>query len=332
MKVQVYLLITERCNLHCLHCIRKVKTRGSCDFSLDNLNQLLARVNELFEQHTYVITGGEPTLHPGFCTIVNRIIQTDSSVAITTNGTKADAFAPLRVHAKKINIQVSLDGNREVHDSIRGSGSFDLAVGTVKDLLTAGFHVTVASVVNKINVNSFLLLSEVVSQLHVASWSLSMEQAFEADAKSRALTTSEWNSFVDEIIQIARVPVRIRKLFDFKLFEKMEAKLGKERIAQCAIPNCGVGLAKVYIYPDGTVLPCTCLPELSIGNIFSDDMVLLRTRFEEIKCEPLVSSVCYDCRWKYFCNGGCPGHSLRRTGAIGFGDERCPYVTTGLEF
>lgn len=332
MKVQVYLLITERCNLHCPHCIRKVKTRGSCDFSLANLNQLLARVDELFEQHTYVITGGEPTLHPCFCTIVDRTIQTEGSVAITTNGTKADAFAPLRFHANRINIQVSLDGEREVHDSIRGAGSFDLAVGTVKDLLASGFHVTVASVVNKINVNTILLLSEVVSQLHVASWSLSMEQAFDAEAKSRALTTGEWNSFVDEMIRIAKVPIKIRKLFDFGLFEKMEARLGKERIAQCAVSNCGVGRAKVYVYPDGTVLPCTCLPELAIGNILSDDAALLRKRFEGIRCEPAENSVCHACRWKYFCNGGCPGHSLRRTGAIGFGDERCPYVKTGLEF
>lgn len=332
MKVQVYLLITERCNLHCPHCIRKVKASRNCDFSLDNLNLLLNRVDELFKQHTYVITGGEPTLHPSFCAIVNRTIESEGSVAITTNGTNADAFVPLCSRAKNINVQVSLDGDSEVHDSIRGAGSFDLAVGTIKDLLASRFRVSVASVVNKINVSSFLLLSEIVSQLHVTSWSLSMEQAFEAEAKSRALSTSEWNSFVDEMIKIAKVPVKIRKLFDFDLFEKMEAKLGKERISKCAISNCGVGQAKVYIYPDGTVLPCTCLPELAIGNIFTDDAALLRTRFEGISCEPLVNSVCHTCRWKYFCKGGCPGHSLRRTGVIGFGDERCPYVRTSFVF
>ena len=159
-----------------------------------------------------------------------------------------------------------------------------------------------------------------------------MEQAFTVEAKSRGLTTSEWNSFVDEIIKIANVHVKIRKLFDFDLFEKMETKLGKERIARCAIPNCGVGRTKVYIYPDGTVLPCTCLPELSIGNIFTDDAGLIRARFEGIDCEPFENSVCHTCRWEYFCKGGCPGHSLRRTGAVGLGDERCPYVNNGVIF
>ena len=331
MRVQVYLLITERCNLHCSHCIRKVKTRGNCDLSHDNLNQLLKRVDELFKQHTYVVTGGEPTLHPHFCEIIKQTIKHEGSVAITTNGTNAEAFVPLRTSAKNINVQVSLDGDREVHDSSRGVGTFDLAICTIKDLLASGFHVTVASVVNKINEDSFLLLSKVVSQLHIPSWSLSMEQAFTAEAKSRELTTSEWNSFVDEIIKIANVPIRIRKQFDFDLFAKMEAKLGKEHIVKNAISNCGVGRTKVYIYPDGTVLPCTCLPELVIGNIFADDTVLIRTRFEGINCEPLVNSVCHTCKWKYFCKGGCPGHSLRRTGVIGFGDERCPYVKTGAD-
>lgn len=332
MKVQVYFLITERCNLHCPHCIRNVKTRGKRDFLPDNLHQLLNRIDELFNQHTYVITGGEPTLHPDFFSIVHRILQSDGSVAITTNGTNADSFAPLSAIAKNINVQVSLDGDCKAHDSIRGVGTFNLAVSTITDLLASGFHVTVSSVVNKINVDSFFLLSKVISQLHVASWSLSMEQAFASEAKSRELTTSEWNSFVDDMIKVANVPVKIRKQFDFDLFEKMEAKLGKERIAKCAIPNCGIGRTKVYIFPDGTVLPCTCLPELALGNIFTDDVALLRKRFEGIRCEPLASSVCYTCRWTYFCKGGCPGHSLRRTGVIGFGDERCPYVKTGSDF
>ena len=332
MRVQVYLLITERCNLHCPHCIRKVKPRGSCDFSYDNLNQLLNQVDEIFKQHTYVITGGEPTLHPHFCEIVSRTIQSEGSIAITTNGTNADSFVPLCDDAKNINVQVSLDGNREAHDSIRGAGAFDIAVKTIQYLLASGFCVTVASVVNKINVDSFVQLSEIISRLYIPSWSLSMEQAFTVEAKSRGLTTSEWNSFVDEIIKIANVHVKIRKLFDFDLFEKMETKLGKERIARCAIPNCGVGRTKVYIYPDGTVLPCTCLPELSIGNIFTDDAGLIRARFEGIDCEPFENSVCHTCRWEYFCKGGCPGHSLRRTGAVGLGDERCPYVNNGVIF
>ena len=331
MRVQVYLLITERCNLHCSHCIRKVKTRGNCDLSHDNLNQLLKRVDELFKQHTYVITGGEPTLHPHFYEVIKQTIKSEGSAAITTNGTNADAFVPLRASAQNINVQVSLDGDREVHDSIRGVGTFDLAVCTIKDLLASGFHVTVASVVSKVNVNSFSSLSEVLSQLHISSWSLSMEQAFTADARSRALTTSEWNSFVDEMIKIANVPIKIRKQFDFDLFEKMEIKLGKEHISRYAISNCGVGRTKAYIYPDGTVLPCTCLPELTIGNIFTDDTTLLRTRFEGIRCEPSENSVCHTCRWNYFCKGGCPGHSLRRIGVIGFGDERCPYVKVGAD-
>ena len=332
MRVQVYLLITERCNLHCSHCIRKVKTRGDCDFSYDNLSLLLNRVDELFKQHTYIITGGEPTLHPDFCAIVNQTIESEGSVAITTNGTNAGSFVPLRASAKNIVVQVSLDGNRETHDSIRGAGTFDLSVRTIKKLLASGFRVTVASVVSKINAASFSLLSEVLSQLHIPSWSLSMEQAFTADAKSRALTTNEWNSFVDEIIKTANVPIKIRKQFDFDLFEKMEAKIGKEHIAKCAIPNCGLGWTKVYIYPDGTVLPCTCLPELAIGNIFTDNPVLLRKQFEGIRCEPSENSVCHTCRWNYFCKGGCPGHSLRRTGVIGLGDERCPYVKNGAAF
>lgn len=328
----MYLLITERCNLHCSHCIRNVRESGNCDIPYDNLNRLLNQVNLLFKQHTYVITGGEPTLHPDFCAIVNRITKSEGSVAITTNGTAADSFAPLCANAKNINVQVSLDGNREAHDSIRGVGTFELAINTIKSLFASGFQVTVASVVNKINIDSFLGLSEIVSQLHVASWSLSMEQAFTKGAKSRELTICEWNSFVDEMIKVANVPVKIKKHFDFNLFEKMEAKLGKEYIAKYAICNCGIGRAKAYIYPDGTVLPCTCLPEFAIGNIFTDDIDLIRTRFEGIRCEPLITSVCHTCRWKYFCNGGCPGQSLRRTGVIGFGDGRCPYVKNGMSF
>ena len=84
MKVQVYLLVTERCNLFCLHCIRKVKSTGNCDFSLDKLKFLLDRVDDLFKQHTYVISGGEPALHPHFCEFIKQIIKSEGSVPLST--------------------------------------------------------------------------------------------------------------------------------------------------------------------------------------------------------------------------------------------------------
>ena len=61
--------------------------------------------------------------------------------------------------------------------------------------------------------------------------------------------------------------LRIKKLFDFRLLDRylntnpLVDKLPKT--------NCGNVKYKIYVYPDFTVYPCTCLTDFPIGNLLT---------------------------------------------------------------
>jgi radical SAM protein with 4Fe4S-binding SPASM domain len=279
----------------------------------------------VFKNAVLVISGGEPGLHNDFPMILENSAQSFPRVIMTTNGTFNDyTYKTIYSYKKQLTVQVSLDGTREVHDAIRGNGVFNEAVDNIKKLVNDGFKVTVSSTVHSENMQSMFELADIISKLNIHHWNISQEQAFDNFALGRMPDVSVWNSFVDNIIKQARCRIRIRKLFDFSLFEKAEQKYGKEALEQSAIPNCGIGRTKIYIYPDFSVVPCTCMPDIVIGNLLNDSVEEIKDRLGAFKCNIETASPCYSCRWNYLCKGGCPGYSYHMYGKTGYGDIRCP--------
>ena len=154
-----------------------------------------------------------------------------------------------------------------------------------------------------------------------------MEQTFSVEEVKKRLSIEEWNIFVDKIIHVTRNKMSIKKLFDFQLFERME-KVLDSTVLSYAVKNCGFCSKKFYIYPDFSVRACTCMDDFILGNLKHDslsdilDSMNDKRRLLEIK----EDSICFTCRWKKFCNGGCPGYSLYFNKKLGYGDIRCPKV------
>jgi len=289
--------------------------------------QKLTELASGFECPMLIITGGEPGLYDDFSVIMETAACCFPRVTLTTNGTFNDSFyETIDKYKKLLTVQVSLDGTREVHDAIRGNGVFDLAVSNIKRLVREGYKVTVSSTLHSENIKSMFSLADIISGLKIQCWHISPEQTFEKTTLKRMLDVSVWNSFVNEIINYAQCRISIRKLFDFLLFEKAEEKYGKDFLRRSVVPNCGIGQTKVYIYPDFCVVPCTCMPDMVIGNLLEDSVIEIKKRLNALRCNIETSSSCYSCRWNYLCNGGCPGYSYHLRGKIGFGDIRCPLV------
>lgn len=64
-----------------------------------------------------------------YIAIIKYALSQDLMVALGTNGTLIDEEIAETLSKLPIKIQISFDGaNKETHDSIRGEGSFDLAI------------------------------------------------------------------------------------------------------------------------------------------------------------------------------------------------------------
>lgn len=321
--MQIYLLLTEKCNLNCAMCIRGHQTGFS--LSLPTLKNIIARGD--FTNHNIVLTGGEPTMHPKFCQIVEMMSTVAKKITITTNGTST--YWINRIPRKdSVTIQVSLDGAQQAHDSIRGTGTYQKTWNTITTLDQEHIPYSVATVVNKRNQSSMDALCNSLALLrNLRFWKLSYEMPFGSANFNNMMSINDWNMFVDHIISHASFRLLIKKLFPFTLYDLHYNELIKKVSTYSRCFNCGSGNQKIYIYPNLNVYPCTCLTDFCVGNIEKTRLSQILageklSPFSHYKIEK--TSPCYPCKYKLFCNGGCIGMSYHYFGVLGKGDIRCP--------
>ena len=326
----IYLLLTEKCNLSCVHCIRGVVPQKTMDFS--EIPNIINQTRLLKGKTYYVLTGGEPTLHPDFTKIVLLMSSVDNSeLIINSNGTthfikdNLDLYRLANVH-----IQFSIDGSRETHDRIRGQGVFDKALQNMDLLRTHKIDIWVSTVVTPDNINSIDDLRDLLVQYGISKWHINPILPFGCGSHQKMLSVKEWNRFVDHLIETTPLRLGIRKLFDFSSLDNLPHNQLENLVKQIQkkhLCNCGTVNNKIYVYPDLTVYGCTCLKEFPLGNLRGASLLNILSSSESQKLKNYTlepNSPCNKCRYVDICNGGCIGMSFRFFGRLGVGDCRCP--------
>lgn len=161
------LQITKRCNLRCKHCF--VGEWGEVDLPIDKIDRILKDFEEM-QGLRLLLTGGEPLLHPQFDKINNLLPKLAFRKILFTNGLilTEDWLNKLKVQE----IQISLDGMKEGHESLRGKNTFDRTLSAIKRAITKGFDVSVATVIHKKNLHEFDKLEELIKNMGVREWTV----------------------------------------------------------------------------------------------------------------------------------------------------------------
>lgn len=320
---RIYLLITNKCNLACTMCIRGEN---------QNKEMIFEEFKEIFDKENtsdieIVITGGEPTLHPDFINFIKYSLKKFKKVLIATNGV-VNRYIDSIKDMENIIFQISLDGNRESHDRIRGRKSFDKIIETIKKMEATNLKYCIASVVGKHNYKDIYNLIPILREFKsMKFWKISYEMPFGNAQYDEIFSSKEWNQFVDDILEKVDFPLNIKKIFPLELYEKNWDKIPKNKSIRCL--NCGSGKDKIYIYPDFNAYPCTCLTEFCIGNVKNQkltDIVLGEKNNNFYNYKLSEESYCNQCKYREVCNGGCIGMSYNILGKLGLGDIRCPIL------
>jgi len=96
------IMLTYRCNLNCSYCFaNEFVNRENTDISIDDFDKAVDFLTREGSTHIGLI-GGEPTLHPKFKEILEKLISNIkvSSVTIYTNGVLLDKYINQIVHPK----------------------------------------------------------------------------------------------------------------------------------------------------------------------------------------------------------------------------------------
>lgn len=328
---RLFFLITSECNLSCSHCIRRYGEKDTtqtmdyeaCKFFIPFLKKLLP------PDTIFILSGGEPTCHKNFLEILKLSTQNFKKIIINSNGKISNEIIK-QIHSISPNsyIQISIDGTEEIHDKIRGGKSFSRALSTVKKLQDLNHDVGISTTVNKTNKESIMDLSKTIDSLGKIHWKISPEQAFSMDALNKQIPYTEWNLFVDNLLKVCENKIETRKLFDFKVYERVKKYYGMDFLIKNSKPNCLFCKEKLYIYPDFSIVPCTCISNFSLGNLKDKPSKHYLESMMKKNIPTLLpeNTVCNACEWKDICKGGCPGYSFHFFNKIGLGDIRCPKI------
>jgi MoaA/NifB/PqqE/SkfB family radical SAM enzyme len=131
--------VTRACNLRCSYCQAP-----------PNAKQL--GLSELFNALTYLarhgtrsvkFTGGEPFLHHGILSLVERCRALEMEPTIVTNGTVLPPDSLECLKKNRARVKISLHGPREAHNLLQGQEVYDNVISTIKALVGAGIETSI---------------------------------------------------------------------------------------------------------------------------------------------------------------------------------------------
>ena len=288
--------LTERCNLRCRHCYQQ--RRKPREMSIDELKQHIDGATEMLEawKKEYDIslspsinfTGGEPFLYKGLWDVITHAKKRGYKVAILTNGCLITEEAARKASAMGIaDIQISLEGPPDIHDSIRGPGSFAAAAEGARLLVDAGVSVSANMTLSRLNIDSIKETARIAEGSGFSGIGFSRLVPCGSGEKLLAsfLTPQEIKTAYEKALALNSPSFEVASgdplsgvLSGFKPSPESEL----------ALSGCSAGFSGVTITSDGSVMPCRRmgikignLSKTSLREIWSTSRVLWRLRQRE---------------------------------------------------
>jgi radical SAM protein with 4Fe4S-binding SPASM domain len=321
--------ITEKCNLRCKHCYHADYT-SSDELSLDKLISIADKIDSTLKtwnkKGALSITGGEPFIvRDKLFPLLRHIdsLKTIHHFDILTNGSLLDEAIILKLKEfKKLRrIQLSLEAaNQKLNDSIRGNGSFEKTLSSIRLLKKNGFQVAVMMTISHLNKNEVEGLIEILKKERVDTFSAErfIPEGAGADLKDELLTAGEVKEIFQKIYSLAMKEDKIRIL----LYRPLFALLNGNDPTVGAL--CSVGNNALTIMHDGTIYPCRRLP-IPIGNALTDSFYkvwYMSPVLWNIRNTKNIKGKCADCDLIPVCRG-CRAMAYALTGDYLAEDPQC---------
>jgi len=314
----VNVILTRRCNLRCIHCFlnKSPKKELSPDQWIDFFSKLNEIVQRKYGKSIYIaLSGGEPLLYKQLDKLIQEIKREMSNVKIGlfTNGTLINEDM-VKVLAKYVDdIYVSLDGvSKEIHEFIRGEGTYDKVLNTIKMLLETDANVIINVTAMPYNIDDLVNnLPEFIVKLRNQYGRAPVVRIGRVFAEGSAATLKEVVELTKNIRTLLEFYRKLRTLF-IKLYRGNVLEL---RPVVFRSSNCGFGDA-ITVDSDGNIFPCF-LEGIHIGKI-DDDLEIIIEKLSKLKLQSMVYNMdkCRRCPYRYVCSGGCKIKNYQVNGNI----------------
>lgn len=237
----------------------------------------ILKVLEEFEEMQglrVLISGGEPLMHRDFDRLNDFLKHYPLRKVLLTNGL---LLTPKRLEGLNVEeIQISLDGMKKGHESLRGQGTFEPTVAALKRAKESGFTVSVSTMVHPGNLDEFDDMEKLLKDLDVKEWTVDVPCPWGRMKKNHSLY----------------LPPEVAGRY---------LRYGFGGGFHGGGEGYGCGLHLCSVLPDGSVAKCAFYAERPVGHISEG----LKTCWQRIPPVRLEGLKCQGCAFLDECRGGC---------------------------
>ena len=326
--------ITGKCNLRCKHCYR---TEGDVEpLSYDDIISVFEQFKELRNEYNLRhkikkkghinITGGEPFFRKDIKDILKYLGENKDSFTygILSNGSFIDDDIISLLKSTEVSfVQLSIDGDEEMHDLLRAKGDYKRVFSTAQYLEENGIRTYISFTANRENYRFLPAVAKECRKRKITKlWSDRLVPIGNgAEISSLAITEKE-------------MPLYIAALKKAKgnFFAQMRGKKTQVTMNRAlqfinskgAIYSCSAGQSLITVDEFGNIMPCRRMP-IICGNVKDSSMkdVYYQSEvFKELR-RPYDTKDCAACKYSYFCRGGAKCQSYAVYGTFRRADPAC---------
>lgn len=282
------LQITNACDLRCRHCY--LGDQRMSELPVPRVRRILTEFEQM-QGLRVMITGGEPALHSSFDEINNMLPDFMLRKVLFTNGVSLNRE---KLRALKVDeIQVSIDGLEKAHDVVRGAGTFERSLQTVRLALDAGFDVSIATMVHAGNLTDFDALDSLFRTMGIKDWT----------------------------VDVPCITGRLECNTGLQVSPEIGGKYlgyGYGDGLHSSDPGYGCGLHLMAVLADGMAAKCSFYSDRGVGNV-EEGLATCWSRVVPIRLDELSCA----CEYREACRGGCRYRAELTDGPRGKDKYRC---------
>jgi radical SAM protein with 4Fe4S-binding SPASM domain len=317
--------ITDICNFRCKHCYQdEYNSKGLTFIELTKIFAQLRTfvINKKIKRAHINITGGEPFLREDLLDLIDEIKKSEMfSFGILTNG-----YLPTRKTLNKLKllnpkfIQISLEGKKKTNDSIRGVGTYDKILESLKAYRKLRIPTMISFTANANNYMDYPHIVKIAKR----------NNAFKVwtDRYLPYGKTDNLQISTEQFRKLGELIIKEKRKAKFNIFTKTDIAANRAlQFLFCGDRpySCSAGESLFAILSNGDLLPCRRLP-IRIGNLLTDNLNDLKENSEILKnilSKDNLDKNCSGCFYKTSCRGGLKCLSYAMTGDYNRKDLNC---------
>ena len=321
--------------MQCKHCYR---TEGDVEtLSFDDVIAVVEQFKDLLAEYNHQhnirrkghinITGGEPFFRDDIKEILCYLGDNKElfTYGILSNGSFIDADMIDILKKTEVSfVQLSIDGNKKMHDSLRAHGDYARVLNTAVWLERNGIRTYISFTANKDNYKHLPYVAKECRKRKISKlWSDRLVPIGNGqELQQFTITSKDLPSYV-KCLKKAQGSIIIRKLYPKTQVTMNRALQFLDSDGE--IYSCSAGRSLITVDEFGNIMPCRRMP-IICGNVFETtmtDVYYNHKIFKQLR-ENCTPKECVSCKYSYFCCGGAKCQSYAEYNSFFKADPSCP--------